>query len=271
MIFAKREKISTITIKDFENIVDDGIKKRILDFASEVGLEAFIKESCKVGFMVLPKFYDENKQKDISEMIIKKLRLKCSVSNLKDYKKIRGIDQKNKFEHKHDYYFEKAKDTNYEARIYGDLVPNKSRESLIINNFNIVKNIFKKESANLILKLHKNDMFLVFDKSPNDEIEWENIIDLQKRLFKTVKFIENKDKGVVKEIIFARHSYALGDVDNVPKEKRIESKKEFEQLSDLSRVVLGRSPSTLKIIPVKMNSLGGIDIKFSKDFINLHN
>lgn len=270
LIFAKREKISSITIKDVEDIIDEGIKKRILDFTSEVGLESFIKESSKAGFMILPKYYDEKKQKDISEMIIKRLRLKSSVSNLKDYKKIRSIDQKNKFEHKHDYYFEKAKDTNYEARIYGSLISDRSRDSLIINNFNIVKNIFKKESTNLILKLHKNDMFLVFDKSPNEEIEWKNKNDLQNRLFRTVKFVENKDKGIVKEIIFARHSYALGDVDNVPKEKRIESKKESEQLSDLSRVVLGRSPSTLKIIPVKMNSLGGIDIKFSKDFVDLY-
>ncbi len=110
-------------------------------------------------------------------------------------------------------------------------------------------------------------MFLVFDKSPNDEIEWKNINDLQNRLFRAVKFIENKDKGVVKEIIFARHNYASGDVDNVPKEKRIESKKEFEQLSDLSRVVLGRSPSTLRVIPAKVDTLGKIDIGFSKDFI----
>lgn len=270
LIFAKREKISNITIKDFEDIVDDGIKKRILDFAKEVGLEAFIKESSKMGFMILPKYYVQEKQKYISEMIIKRLRLKSSVSNLKNYKSIREMDRKINFEYKHDYYFEKAKDTNYEARIYGNLVPNRNRESLIINNFNIVNNIFKKESINLILKLHKNDMFLVFDKSPNEEIEWKNINDLQNRLFRTVKFVENKDKGIVKEIIFARHSYALGDVDNVPKEKRIESKKESEQLSDLSRVVLGRSPSTLKIIPVKMNSLGGIDIKFSKDFVDLY-
>lgn len=61
-------------------------------------------------------------------MILKRIRLKSSKSNLKDYKKIREIDRKqtvdNKYDHKHDYYFDKESYTNYEARIYGDLMPN---------------------------------------------------------------------------------------------------------------------------------------------------
>jgi CRISPR-associated endonuclease Csn1 len=244
------------------------IIKEVNNLIRSKGLETLLKES--EGVIVLPEYKDEKSDKVISKMILKRIRLKSSSSNLKDYKKIRMIDQKINFDHKHDFYYDKEAYTNYEARIYGDLIPDRKRDSLIINNYDIVKNNFKSESKPPILKLHKNDMFLVFDKSPNDEIDWENINDLQNRLFRTVKFVENKDKGVVKEIIFVRHSYASGDVDNVPKEKRIESKKESEQLSDLFRVVLGRSPSTLKVIPVKMDSLGKIDIEFSRGFINSH-
>lgn len=276
LIFAQREKVSNLTVKDIEeNIIDEGIKKRILDFAKEVGLDAFVKESSKMGYMILPKYYDEEKGKVISEMIIKRLRLKSSKSNLKDYKEIRKSDRnqakdkdgKKKFGHKFDFYFEKAKDTNYEARIYGEIIADRNRDSLIINNYNIVKGYFKDEKKSPLLKLHKNDLVLIFDNNPYEEIDWHNTLDIQKRLFRTVKFIENKDKGVLKEIIFARHNYASGDVDNVPKEKRIESKKEGEQLSDLDRVVIGRSPSTLKIIPAKLNALGKLDINFSKDFL----
>lgn len=270
LIFAKREKISNITMKDVENIVDDGIKKRILNFDSEVGLEAFIKESSKIGFMILPKYYDEEKQKDISEMTIKRLRLKSSISNLKNYKKVREIDRKINFEHKHDYYFDKTKDTNYEARIYGLLVPDQpgkrtpftNRSSLLINNYNIVKNDFQEEMKKPIFTLHQGDMFLVFDKNP-EEIEWNNSVDLQQRLFKVVKFAEEKEKGEIKQIIFERHNCALGNVDYA------ESTSE-NTLYELSGVVLRKSVSALRVVPAKVDTLGKIDIDFSKDFVNLN-
>lgn len=267
LIFAQRKPITKISDKDIENIIDDGIKKRILNFANEVGLEAFIKESSKAGFMVLPKFYDEKKQKDISEMTIKRLRLKSSKSNLKDYKKIREIDRKqtvdNKFDHKHDYYFDKDSYTNYEARIYGDFIPNekgkfKNREYKLINHHNIVKNIFEVEKTIPLLQLHQDDMFLVFDLNPKEEIDWNNKVELQSRLFKIVKFDEN---GI---IVLARHNYAGGSVDNAV------AIKTENDLSDVSQVVLRRSPSTLRVIPAQVDSLGKIDIDFSKDFVNLN-
>lgn len=270
LIFAKREKISNITIKDVENIVDDGIKKRIINFASEVGLEAFIKESSKIGFMILPKYYDEEKQKDISEMTIKRLRLKSSISNLKNYKKVREIDRKINFDHKHDYYFDKTKDTNYQARIYGLLVPDQpgkrtpftNRSSMLINNYNIVKKDFQDEMKKPIFTLHQGDMFLVFDKNP-EEIEWDNSLDLQQRLFKVVKFTEDKEKGEIKQIIFARHNYALGNVDFA------ESTSE-NALYDLSGVVLRKSVSALRVVPANVDTLGKIDVDFSKEFISLN-
>lgn len=268
LIFAQRKPIARISAKDIESIIDEGIKKRILNFASEVGLDVFIKESSKAGFMILPKYYDEEKQKDISEMIIKRLRLKSSKSNLKDYKQIRDIDRKQtidrRFDHKHDYYFDKDSYTNYEARIYGDLIPNekgkfKNREYKLINHHNIVKNIFEIENTIPLLQLHQDDMFLVFDLNPKEEIDWNNKVELQSRLFKIVKFDEN---GI---IVLARHNYAGGSVDNA-----IAIKTEND-LTDNTQVVLRRSPSTLRVIPAKVDTLGEIDIDFSKGFINLNN
>lgn len=267
LIFAQRKPITKISDKDIENIIDDGIKKRILNFASEVGLEAFIKESSKAGFMILPKYFDEEKQKDISEMIIKRLRLKSSKSNLKDYKKIREIDRKQtidkKFDHKHDYYFDKDSYTNYEARIYGDFIPNekgkfKNREYKLINHHNIVKNIFEIEKTIPLLQLHQDDMFLVFDLNPKEEIDWNNKVELQSRLFKIVKFDENGT------IVLARHNYAGGNVNEA------NAIKTENDLTDNTQVVLRRSPSTLRVIPAKVDALGKIDAKFSENFVDLY-
>lgn len=242
------------------------IIKEVNNLIRSKGLEALLKES--EGVIVLPEYKDEKSGKIISKMILKRIRLKSSKSNLKDYKKIREIDRKqtddNKYDHKHDYYFDKESYTNYEARIYGDLIPNdkgkfKNREYKVINHLNIVKNIFEKESNNSILQLHQDDMFLLFDLKPNDEINWGDIFDLQNRLFKMVKFDEN---GI---IVLVRHNYAGGSADTAT------AIKTENDLSDSSQVVLRRSPSTLRVIPAKVDALGKVDIEFSKDFINLHN
>lgn len=279
LIFAQREKVSNLTVKDIEeNIIDDGIKRRILDFTKEVGLEVFVKESNKAGYMVLPKYFDEKTGKDISEMTIKRLRIKTPKSNLKNYKEIRKVDRnlekdkngKLKYSHKFDFYFDKDSYTNYEARIYGYLIPDNpgkkipftNRNSNIINNYNIVKNDFPKELEKPILTLHQGDMFLVFDISP-EEIDWDNIADLQHRLFKVVKFSEDKVKGEIKQIIFSRHNYALGDVDSAISTSE-------NMLYDLSGVVLRKSVSALRVVPTKVDALGKIDIDFSKDFVNLN-
>ncbi|WP_157206217.1 type II CRISPR RNA-guided endonuclease Cas9 [Mariniflexile maritimum] len=280
LIFAQREKVSNITVKDIqENIVDEGIKKRILNFTKDFNIEEFVKESNKLGYIILPKYYDEEKNKDISEMIIKRLRLKSSKSNLKNYKEVRKIDRnqtidkygKLKYGHKFDFYFDKDSYTNYEARIYGDLIPDKpgkktpftNRNSNLINNYNIVKNDFPVELNKPIFTLHQGDMFIVFNNNP-EEIEWNNNIDLQHRLFKVVKFTEDKEKGEIKQIIFSRHNYALGDVDSAISTSE-------NELYNLSGVVLRKSVSSLRVIPAKIDALGKLDVTFSKDFINSRN
>ena len=231
-----------------------------------------------MGYMILPKYYDEEKGKIISEMIIRRLRLKSSTKNLKNYKQIRKIDRnlkkdvngKLKFEHKFDFYFDKDSNTNYEAKIYGDFLPDNpgkkipftNRNSSLINNFNIVKRNISNEIQKPILKLHQGDTFLVFDQTP-DEINWDDIFDLHKRLFRVVKFTEEKEKGEIKQIIFERHNYALGDVDHAVSTSE-------NDLSNLSGVVLRKSVSTLRVVPAKLNPLGHLDIEFSKEFIKLH-
>jgi hypothetical protein len=268
---------------DFETLIESVYKSSILEnlddskkdlFKSKIanetnnlirskGLETLLKES--EGVIVLPEYIDAKTQKNISTMVLKRIRLKSSKSNLKDYKMIREIDKKqseeNRFHYKHDYYFDKESYTNYEARIYGDLIPNdkgkfKNREYKVINHHNIVKNIFEKEVKNSILQLHQDDMFLVFDLKPNDEIDWTSKIDLQNRLFKVVKFDEN---GI---IVLVRHNYASGNVGSA-----IAVKSEND-LTDISQVVLRRSPSTLRVVPAKLDTLGNLDIEFSKIFIS---
>lgn len=241
------------------------ILKEVNNLIRSKGLETLLKE-CE-GVIVLPGYKDAKSDKFISKMILKRIRLKSSKSNLKDYKKIREIDRKqtvdNKYDHKHDYYFDKESYTNYEARIYGDLIPNKkgkfvNRDYKVINHLNIVKNIFEKESNNSILQLHQDDMFLVFDIKPNDEINWGDKFDIQNRLFKIVKFDEN---GI---IVLIRHNYAGGSPDTAT------AIKTESDLSDSSQVVLRRSPSTLRVIPAKIDALGKIDIEFSKEFIGIN-
>lgn len=247
---------------DVDEKKKENYKEKIIKEATNLtrtkGLETLLKESD--GVIVLPEYYNEKKKKQIGRMVIKNIRLKSSKSNLKNYKEIRSIDH-SKFDYKRDYYFDKDSYTNYEARIFGDLIPDENgklsnREYKLINHYNIVKNIFEEQNEEPILKLHQDDMFLVYDRNPNDEINWEHKADLQQRLFKIVKFNEN---GVV---VMERHNYAGGNVDNA---KAVKSESD---LSEASEVVLRRSPSTLKVIPVKMYTLGNLDVEYSKNFYN---
>jgi len=266
LVFVKREPISKFSLKSIDNIVDEGIKKRILSLGDKEVLKNIIKEANKKGYIELPE-YKNDKGKNISKMIVKKIRLKDSLTNLKNYKEYRSID-KSKFDYKQDYYFNKEKNTNYELRIFGGLIPNQPnkrqkfsrRKAIIINHFNIVNNIYEKEDDLLTFKLHKNDMVIVFNENPNEEVDWNNNLNLQFKLFKIVKFDENKIKGGIKQVIMARHNYALGNVDKA--EATSES-----QLNNPKGVVLRKSLSTLRIIPTKVNVLGQLDIEYSKSYL----
>jgi hypothetical protein len=204
-------------------------------------------------------------------IILKKIRLevRAKLYPLKERRKL-DFPKNGKKEYKRDYYFDKKEGSNYEFQIYGDLIPDKPdnkvkfsrRDSRLINTYNIVKDIFETEpDLSLLFKVHVDDLFLVFDKEVYEITEDWGIINLQKRLFKVVKFNENN------EIILERHNYAFGDVDNVPLDNVVSSEK---KLDNYKEVVLRRKLSTFRAIPTRVDELGRIDIEYSKEFIEKH-
>ncbi|MDA3883830.1 MAG: hypothetical protein PF481_11160 [Bacteroidales bacterium] len=259
----KRILKQELSKKDTENAIkriQDAVKTEL----STKGLNSLLKESN--GILILPSYIDPKNGKEISSMSIKKVRIKTSHTDLKEYKKHSLIIKKEKPFYKLNYYFDKEPGSNYEARIYGSLLPDEfgklgKRDSEIVNTHNIVKKIKPRITGTPLLQLHNGDMVLVFDKNI-DEINWD-IEDIQRRLFTIVKFTENKEKKVVNQVIMKRHNYALGDVDNA------KSAKEFSQvIHDETIVVLRKTPSVLMVIPARLTKLGEIDIKYSIDYID---
>lgn len=264
--FVQRQEITKIKDKDIRNIVDERIKERIMVLCIETDkkIEKLVLENN--GYLLLPEYKAQNSKGKMtisSPMVVKKLRLKSSKTNLNPYKKIRKIDlsKKKGHDYKHDYYFDKEAGSNYEARIYGDLLPDKPmsrtkfsrRAYYLINNFHIVKNIFAEEpSLPLIFSMQRNDFFLAFN-CHYDEIQWEDNQDLQKRLFRVAKFDENGNINLI------RHNYALGDIDRAQPAK--------EENLDTSGVKLKRTPSTLRVVPCRIDVLGRMDVEYSKSFV----
>ncbi|MBN2598499.1 MAG: hypothetical protein JXR82_17100 [Marinifilaceae bacterium] len=264
--FVQRKDIAKIEEKDIQNIADIRIRKRIQALCETTGKKIKQLVSENGGVLILPEYKDLNKDGRMvqsGKMVIKKLRLVSSKTKLSPYKKVRAIDRSVKpgQEHKHDFYFDKESGSNYEANIHGDLISDENgrlkREYRLINHYNIVKNIFPKDSLFPVLyRIHVGDLFFIFDKHI-DEIDWESKKDLQLRLFKSVKFNEN---GI---LVFERHSYADGDVDHAKPVKE-------DSLYDESGKVLRKSPSTFRAIPTRIDELGRIDIEYSKAFIEKH-
>lgn len=261
-VYVQRSLVKDIQDKDIPSIIDEMIIERIYDFKRQNG-DIKIDKLKQDGVIVLPEYsyVDKNgKTKTLKEMILRKIRLKAYKQSQYPLKEIRKMDQSEK-EYKRDIYVLKEKDSNYEAIIYGDLVPDErgkmNREYRLINHFNIVKKVFAKEPLLPILfKIHTDDMFLIFNKH-YDEINWEDKKDLQCRLFKSVKFNENEI------LIFERHNYADGDADHATGISE-------ENFQDMNGVVLRRRASTFKGIPTKVDELGRIDIEYSKAFIEKH-
>ena len=261
-IYVQRTLVKDIQDKYIPSIIDEMIKTRIYDLKRQNG-DIKLDKLKQDGVIVLPEYNyvdKKGKPKLLKEMVLRKIRLKAYKQSQYSLKEIRKMDQSAK-EYKRDIYVLKEKDSNYEAIIYGDLVPNErgklNREYRLINHFNIVKNVFTKEpSLPILFKIHTDDMFLIFNKH-FDEINWEDYKDLQCRLFKSVKFNENEI------LIFERHNYADGDADHAPGISE-------EKLKDMNGVVLRRRASTFKGIPTKVDELGRIDIEYSKNFIEKH-
>ena len=239
------------------------IDKEVNSVVRSIGLKRILEQSN--GVIILPA------TKNSSLMVLKKIRLQVNakLNPLKERRRIDFPENETKA-YKRDYYFDKAADSNYEYQIYGDLIPDQpnkkikfaNREVRLINTYNIVKNVFESmPDMQLILKLHKDDFVLVFDENLYEITEDWSIKNLQRRLFKVVKFNENN------EIIMERPNYALGNVDAVPLENVVSSEGELDKPNE---VVLRRKSSTLRAIPTKVDELGRIDIEYSKAFIEKH-
>lgn len=268
--FVKAIYETTIKI-GLEEKKKENYKKKITDEVTNLvrtkGIELLLKEN--EGVLILPAYYDEEKKVDISEMAIKRIRLKAYKQNQYPLKKYREIDiskkdGNSKFDYKEDSYFLKEKGSNYKLIIYGDLHPDKpdgrqkftNRKDELINTYNIVKGIFDRpRDITLLFEINVGDYFLVFDRT-SDEIDWNNSFELNKRLFKMKKFDDDKN------IILVRHCHAHSNQDlYVSSEENIIEDEGF---------LLKRTTSTLRVIPAKISALGNIDIEYSKNFISLH-
>ena len=259
-VFVQRHSITNLREKDIHDIIDETIKERIIDLIQDKELKKYVVD----GVLRLPEYtYTDatGKIRILKEMILKKIRLKAYSQNQYALKKYRQIDLSQK-KYKQDYFVLKEKNSNYRTIIFGDLNPciqNErikfiNRDSVLINTYNIVKGGFPVyPELPELFSIKEGDMFVVFNRH-TEEVNWDDKQELQKRLFKSVKFNE---KGV---LVFERHNYALGDVDHA---KAVSD----ENLLKPDGFVLRRSPTTLMAIPVTIDALGRIDVKSSKEFI----
>ncbi len=94
-----------------------------------------------------------------------------------------------------------------------------------------------KDNKKLLYSLKQKDMVIVYNNHP-DEVDWGNQKDLFERLYRVVKFESNK--GIT---IFAKHN--LSKVMDNQEERK-------------NRTLIQWVPNTLKIIKVKVDTLGNI-------------
>ncbi|GET28218.1 type II CRISPR RNA-guided endonuclease Cas9 [Prolixibacter sp. SD074] len=263
-VFVQRSLIKDFGDKDIPSIIDEMIKERLYDLKRQRG-DVKIDKLKKDGVIILPEYsyVDRNgKTKVLKEMVLRKIRLKAYKQSQYPLKEIRKIDLSEK-EYKRDVYVLKEKDSNYEARLFGDLIPDnpegrtkfKKREYFLINSIDLVKNkVLIRPKYPFLFSIHTGDQFLIFDKHP-DEINWNAQKDLNMRLFKIKKFDEDQN------IILQRNSHSSSEKDVYASESKID---------DMDAFLLKKVPSSFRAVPTKVDELGRIDIQYSKAFIEKH-
>lgn len=201
--FVKRKTVTKdFSGDDVKKIVDEGIKRRI----AKHGLKN-VKTSD--GFILLPaEKKDENgNEKDLKEMLIKKVRLreKDTPIEIKKQNEINLQTAKAKRKkHKHFFYAQNDSNGNYCMAIY----EGKNAKGKLERNFELVKNIeageyfklsnkeYRKDyplvpelNSKLALKyiLTKGKMVLVYKKTPEEIWELSNL-ERVKRLYKVIGF-----------------------------------------------------------------------------------
>ncbi len=264
LFFVQRISVTKLKTSNLKDIQDDRIIERIKAECKRLDV-ADVAKLVKDGQIALPEYEAKNskgKMVKSQQMILKKVRIRSSKTKLNPYKAIRKIDRKEGAQHKHEFYFDKESGSNYEARVYGDLLPlekgKRKREYVLVNNYNIVKKTSQNEpNLPILYRIKRGDYFIVFNKH-YDEIDWGNHLDLSQRLFVAAKF----DK--VGQLYFKRHNAAIGDI------KQGERIGEKENVEKSKGNFIQRRPSTLLAIPTMIDELGIIDIEYSKAFIEKH-
>lgn len=250
---------------DVTNIVDEGIKARILKH----GLKNIRTEE---KWILLPSEKDE-KGNEIKEMLIKKIRVKTRNSDLPKIKSQSHKSQGNRKEHKEYYY---ATLENIFAMAIYEAIDNKGKRIQrykTISAFDLAKynqgksklempleeNIKISEKKETILVplskvLRVNQMVLFYENSP-EEIKKLSKMEINKRLYKIIGF---EGDG---RLQFRQHSFSMKMSSNNKEEMTI---KKYMEIHNLKNSAMDFE----KTIPWLRLSLSNIKAIFEgKDFV----
>lgn len=190
---------SSFSDADVNNIVDEGIKSRILKH----GLKNIRTQE---GWILLPQEKDE-KENEIKEMLIKRIRVKTNNKNLPKIKAQSHVAQKNRKPYKEHYYatlenifamaiYENVDDKGKKEQAFKtisafDLAQHNQGNSKLEMpvEANIVKNKGKKNEILIPLsKILKVNQMAIFYENTSEELKRISNEDLSKRLFKITQF-----------------------------------------------------------------------------------
>ncbi|MCF6279337.1 MAG: hypothetical protein L3J14_03220 [Flavobacteriaceae bacterium] len=220
---------SSFTENDVSNIVDEGIKERILKY----GLKNIRTEE---GFVLLPK------EKGKKKMLIKKIRIKTSFKHLSVIKKQSHVSQKNRKPYKENYYaslenifamavYQKTNEKGKKLQGFKTIAAfdvakyNQGKQNIEIPvEQNILKNKGEKSEVliplNYVLKV--NQMILFYEKSKN-ELKQLSKQELSNRLYKITQF---EGDGRIQ----LRHHIQGGADKNLKKESLLNFEKPAQKL-----------------------------------------
>lgn len=260
--FVVRKPITKdFTKSDVHNIVDTGIKNRILKH----GLQNIRTEE---GFFLLPKETNEN-GKELKEMLIKKIRLKTKNKNLATIKKQSHVSQKRKKPYKQHYY---ATLENIFAMAIYEVLNSKGKierafqilSAFDVAQFNqgninvvlpiedsIVKNKGKKSEQllPLVTVLKVNQMVLFYEKD-SEELKNLSNAECSNRLYKITQF--EKDGRIQ-----LRH-HAQGGAD---KDLKKESKLDFTLPAQKLRISLSNFKAVVETTDFTISPSGKLTFK----------
>ncbi|MEI7509933.1 MAG: type II CRISPR RNA-guided endonuclease Cas9, partial [Flavobacterium sp.] len=253
---------SNFTDADVNNIVDEGIKDRILKH----GLKNIRTPE---SWILLPSEKDE-KGKEIKEMLIKKIRVKTSNKNLPKIKSQSHVSQGKRKEYKEHYYA--TLENIFGMAIYESIDSKGKKEQTFktISAFdlakhnqgklkleipveeNIIKNKGKKSEVLIPLSkvLRVNQMALFYENSP-EELKQLSKSELNNRFFKITQF---ESDGRIQ----LRH-HAQGGAD---KDLKKESSVNFEQPVQKLRISLSNVKAIFEGKDFILHQSGKIDFTF---------